>query len=423
MRWEQRVNYAARTDVGMRRQNNEDAHIERLASDEADFREHGHLFIVCDGMGGHAVGELASKLAIENISHLMFHRGGNRIDVLRESITVANQTINEKGRHNRDFERMGTTCTTLSLSPSGAIIGHVGDSRAYRVRRDRVDQLTFDHSVEWEVRRRHPGRVNEELLRAHKNVITRSLGPEPEMEVDIEGPIPVLPGDRFLLCSDGLTGLVADEELGTIVRVLPIKDAARLLVDLANLRGGNDNCTVSVIEVGEPPHGVSLPEIETPQPQWELSWYWLLCWCVAAILVVIAAGTFIQNHIYPSVVFSLFAAGALALAIIGTRREREEALKKAVIDDSSRTLNTRPHATAITMPLPELLAELQSAADELEAAANEDQWPLKWDALKKAQASLQQANEKGKYAAALREQGKCIHLLMRALQVLRAAGG
>src|SRR5690606_18834603 len=122
--------------------------------------------------------------------------------------------------------------------PEGAVVGHVGDSRLYRIRGERLEQLALDHSLQGELLRQGIRRREDNLLHAPRNVITRCLGPEPAGEVDIEGPLPVLPGDVYLLCSDGLTGLVSDEEIGMIGRTLAPADACRLLVNLANLRGG-----------------------------------------------------------------------------------------------------------------------------------------------------------------------------------------
>ena len=110
---------------------------------------------------------------------------------------------------------MGTTCSTLILHPrSGPLIAHVGDSRVYRVRNGRIDQLSFDHSLAWELVRRNHLSAEQANKAVPRNVITRSLGPDPNIEVDIEGPLPVEPGDVFLLCSDGLSGPVEDPELG-----------------------------------------------------------------------------------------------------------------------------------------------------------------------------------------------------------------
>lgn len=424
MRWEQRITHASRTDIGMRRQNNEDNAIVRLAEDPEAFDRFGHLFVVADGMGGHAVGELASKLAVDTVAHLTFLTPGQRSRVLKEAIHQANATVFERGSQNRDFERMGTTCTAMSLSPQGLVIGHIGDSRAYRVRRDRVDQLTFDHSVEWELKRRHPGKVTPELLRQHKNVITRSLGPEKTIKVDIEGPVPTLPGDRYLLCSDGLTGLVTDEELGTVVRVLRPKDAARLLVDLANLRGGNDNCTVIVVEIGELPHGVPLAVVSEPDgPGWTLPWGWFAGWTLVAILIVIGVFAWVSGNVVAGILLTLLGGSAMIPVTVGTMRHRERSLQVDATDtnDDSRTMRNRPHATAVAMPLTELLEDLQSATVDLSAAAQDDGWPLDWTKYDDAVAAAAKAVEDRRLAVALREQGKAIHLLMRGLQTQRAA--
>ena len=126
----------------------------------------------------------------------------------------------------------------------------VGDSRVYQLRDDKLYQLTFDHSLVWEMQA--AGEVTDETARSGvipKNVITRSLGPNASVQIDLEGPFPIKKGDRFLLCSDGLSGQINDEEIGCLMRVLTPKQAARMFVDLSNLRGGPDNITAIVIEV------------------------------------------------------------------------------------------------------------------------------------------------------------------------------
>jgi hypothetical protein len=136
----------------------------------------------------------------------------------------------------------------LVIRPEGAWIGHVGDSRAYRIRDGLAEQLTFDHSWVWEIARRQ-GVDPDELGDFKKNVIIRSLGPEAEVEVDIEGPYPVEPGDVFLLCSDGLTNHVKADELGAVAAAFPPAEACGFLIELANLRGGSDNITCLVVQV------------------------------------------------------------------------------------------------------------------------------------------------------------------------------
>jgi len=124
------------------------------------------------------------------------------------------------------------------------VIGHVGDSRIYRRRDSVIEQLTFDHSLAWEMRAK--GHQRDDIP---TNVITRSLGPNPEVNVDCEGPFPIEKGDTFLICSDGLNGEVSDAEIGSAMAVLPPLEASQFLVDLANLRGGPDNITIIIVQV------------------------------------------------------------------------------------------------------------------------------------------------------------------------------
>ena len=247
MHWEQRVEYAALTDIGFRRRNNQDSYCVLTSKSRDEWFERGHVFLVADGMGGHAVGELASKIAADTVPHTFLKlRELPVVEALRVAVETAHRVIHERGEQNRDFNRMGTTCTTLVLTPLGAVIGHVGDSRCYRIRGGKIEQLTFDHSLQWELIRQ--GKMSpEDIMRYEpRNVITRSLGPQPTVQVDVEGPYAIRPGDVYLLCSDGLTGQVPDEEIGQIASALAPSDACRFLVDLANLRGGPDNITVVI---------------------------------------------------------------------------------------------------------------------------------------------------------------------------------
>ena len=253
------VQYASRTDVGMRRSANQDSLVVRLCSDYEEWAHVGHLFVVADGMGGHSVGDLASRITVETLP-LAFAKSAyeNPADRLAAAIDSANRAINDKARENPEFSDMGTTCSTLSLSATGAWVGHVGDSRVYRVRDGIIEQLTFDHSLQWEMIRQGRATADNSEMLHPKNVITRCLGPDTNVEIDVEGPFDVRPGDRFLLCSDGLTGHVTDPELGAIMAGLPPTEATRFLVDLANCRGGSDNSTVVIAVVDD------YPPIQTP---------------------------------------------------------------------------------------------------------------------------------------------------------------
>ncbi len=247
------VRFAALKDVGVKRSHNQDDFAVQPAVDATGWEAHGHVFVVADGMGGHAVGEKASAKAVRDIPFIYLkHAREGVIPALRRAFQETNAGIFSVGQENPEFRGMGTTSTALVLRPEGAWIGHVGDSRAYRIREGKAEQLSFDHSWVWEIAKRQ-GIDPDELGDFKKNVIIRSLGPDPEVEVDIEGPHPVNPGDMFMLCSDGLTGVVTAEEVGAVMSVLPPEEAARFLVNLANLRGGPDNITVLIVQVAGGP--------------------------------------------------------------------------------------------------------------------------------------------------------------------------
>lgn len=264
--WDDVIVEAAATDTGMRRSNNQDSYTIVRATSEDRWRSRGHLFMVADGMGAHAVGELASKLACDNIPHhYTKSKTAEPVEALSKAYRDVGALIYGKSSANKDFEGMGTTATTMVLLPAGALIAHVGDSRVYRIRQGRIDQLSFDHSLAWElVRLKHL--TPDQARIAPRNVITRSLGPEPTVEVDIEGPLPVELGDVYLLCSDGLSGPVNDPELGAFAAHFHPNDACQYLMHLANLRGGSDNITVVMARIGAwvEPGTEAAPTAETP---------------------------------------------------------------------------------------------------------------------------------------------------------------
>ncbi|MBX6313830.1 MAG: protein phosphatase 2C domain-containing protein, partial [Isosphaeraceae bacterium] len=251
MNWEDVIIDAAATDTGMRRSNNQDSYAIVRAKNPEVWRQRGHLFMVADGMGAHAVGELASKMACDNIPHnYVKARNGTPAEALVKAYKEVCGQIHSRASLNKDFQGMGTTCSTLLLLPAGALIGHVGDSRIYRVRHGRIDQLSFDHSLVWELIRRNHLTPEQAGKAVPRNVITRSLGPDPTVEVDIEGPLPVESGDVYVLCSDGLSGPVSDPEIGAFAAHFHPGEACEYLLHLANLRGGPDNITVVTVRIG-----------------------------------------------------------------------------------------------------------------------------------------------------------------------------
>jgi protein phosphatase len=208
------------------------------------------LYAVADGMGGHQAGERASKMALEKLVNEIGN-GGERDDALaalREAAQAAGAAIFQAAQSDEDMRGMGTTLTSLWFQRGRAYLAHVGDSRAYLYRDGRVQQLSDDHS--WVSEQVRAGMMTEEEAKESKfrHIITRSVGFESEVQVD-GAAIPVQPGDCFVLCSDGLSNYLEGDELARVLQSRFYRDIPRLLVDLANDRGGDDNVTVVVIHV------------------------------------------------------------------------------------------------------------------------------------------------------------------------------
>jgi protein phosphatase len=248
------LEYCDLTDVGRRRSNNQDSKAVLDAWNPEQYRSRGWLFLVADGMGAHAAGEMASDLAAKSVP-LIYEKLATRSPplALRTSIQQANAEIHARGESALDLRGMGTTCTAIVIGQRGVLVGHVGDSRAYRVRGGKIEQLTADHSLAWEVeaqRAKSPDANPANAPHVPKNIITRSLGPHTRVEVDLEGPFPVSEDDVYVVCSDGLSGQVADEEIGALASELPPAEAAAALVGLTLARGAPDNVTLVVARVG-----------------------------------------------------------------------------------------------------------------------------------------------------------------------------
>jgi protein phosphatase len=419
MRWEQKLQHATLSDIGMRRQNNEDSAVASVCTDEREFERRGHLFVVADGMGGHAVGELASQLAVESVPHTWFKTpGDNPREALQSAIVAANKLIHDRGSQNRDFLRMGTTCTALALTSHGALIGHVGDSRCYRIRRDRIDQLTFDHSLQWEMQRQNHKLASQLDLIEHRNIITRSLGPEPTVEIDIEGPFLVLPGDTYILCSDGLSGELSDDEIGAIASELSPTQACKLLVHLANVRGGGDNCTVTIVSIGDLPANVPPPELPAPEsPHEGLEWKWLGIGWAAAAAFVMGVVLMLTDRPIAGAVFaaaSLVAFAFLIRAMLSRRRPR-----MAPEGDLSRTNYWRPYRTAVVKPMQEVYEDLSAVEQEIAKAAREEGWSVNWSQHLAAVQAAAEAKTERRFARGVRDFARAIDLLMTPLYSMR----
>jgi protein phosphatase len=223
---------AFRTDTGRQRNANEDSFFVRAP-----------IFVVADGMGGAQAGEVASKAAADAFDVDL--PDGPPEQVLRETILAANRTIHELARADPSRAGMGTTLTAAIVDAVGeeVAIGHVGDSRAYRLRAGKLEQLTRDHSLVEEMRRK--GQITDAQAEDHpqRSIITRALGPEPEVEPDLQT-VAAAAGDVFLICSDGLTTMLGEEQIAKLLAGASSMSAAvRALVDEANRAGGRDNIT------------------------------------------------------------------------------------------------------------------------------------------------------------------------------------
>jgi PPM family protein phosphatase len=225
------------------------------------------LFAVADGMGGARGGEIASRVAATALGESVDGSGEARVVAL---IQEANRQVYERAREDSDASGMGTTITVALFENGIVSIGHVGDSRAYLIRDRKVDQLTEDHSLVAELVR--SGRLSPEEAETHpqRSVITRALGTDPDVDVDSFS-VEAKPGDLFLICSDGLTSMVGDEEILDVVepRREDLDEAAKELIAAANRSGGEDNITVVFFEVVE--DGAEAPSKTKPMPALDLA--------------------------------------------------------------------------------------------------------------------------------------------------------
>jgi protein phosphatase len=411
------VRYAALTDVGVKRSHNQDACAAQPAPDRAAWEAVGHVFVVADGMGGHAVGEKASAKAVRDIPFLyQKHARDGVIPALRRAFQETNTGIYTVGQENPEFRGLGTTSTALVLRPEGAWVGHVGDSRAYRIRDGVAEQLTFDHSWVWEIARRQ-GVDPDQLGDFKKNVIIRSLGPDPDVEVDIEGPHPVQTGDAFLLCSDGLTGVVPPEDIGAVVGTLPPDEAARLLVSLANLRGGPDNITVLIVHVGPTPDEAGgKPRRPGVLARIVRAWNRTVPWPFTLLgggcaLAIVSLLMHVEEVFGAPALFLLAAAlilAGLAGLVIHIRQQPPE--EEEPVDTGPRELNVyKRHPCAVSAPLIEKFAQTEAAlAESMKSHAI----PVDWAAHARAATASEGEAKKGGEVAAFR--ARCRSLLLLA---------
>ncbi|MCH8275688.1 MAG: serine/threonine-protein phosphatase [Armatimonadetes bacterium] len=245
-----KVTVACKTDLGRVRENNEDKVEYYIPEDDALLAARGLLFLVCDGMGGHAAGQIASELTCKTfIDVYLHHTAAEAAEAARAAVEAANRFVIDVGRQVPGRQGMGTTLTGLMLVQDRAVTVNLGDSRIYRLRGRDLTRLTVDHTmVEEQVR---AGLLKPEQAENHpySHILARCIGAEDSVNPDIEER-DLKAGDIFLLCSDGLTNHVSDDAIAKLLALAP-GDAAWKLVSAALVDGGSDNCTVIVVRVDE----------------------------------------------------------------------------------------------------------------------------------------------------------------------------
>ena len=238
------------TDIGLARSDNQDF-LGKFPEDGGDGpNPKGQLFVVADGMGGHKAGREASELAVNTIGHAYYSAPTESIpESLQHAFQAANDKIYSQSTTSAEHSGMGTTCTALVLKDEHAYIGHIGDSRVYRISKERIVQLTNDHSNVAEMQRR--GMITKEEAKYHpeRSLLYRALGSRAVAEIDIIDDIDLGADEYFLMCTDGLFNHVEDQEMKKIVTENDPQKASEALVKLSNDRGGTDNITIQIVRV------------------------------------------------------------------------------------------------------------------------------------------------------------------------------
>jgi len=237
------------SDLGCVRTNNEDSALFiRPASKEVRATK-GFLAIVADGMGGHAAGEIASQMAVETTSKTYFDRDESSEESLFFALTKANRNIWQAAAKNVRQKGMGTTCTAMAIIDTRLYLAHVGDSRAYLLKKGQIFQLSKDHTYVQSLVDQGVITPLDAEKHPERNVLTRAMGTHNKVEIDVAlMPLHFEDDDRLFLCSDGLYDYLSDEEIAELLLIPSLSEAASQLIDLAKQRGGHDNITVLLVE-------------------------------------------------------------------------------------------------------------------------------------------------------------------------------
>lgn len=289
------IEYSGASDIGMIRTENQDS-FGKFPPDNLDiYSDKGQLFIVADGIGGHAGGKEASSLAVETISNAYFNSLSDETGVaLRIAIEAANTAIHQKAQNSEKFGRMGTTCTSMVIKNNAAAIGQVGDSKVYRIEKNKIEQLTMEHTQLNEMLKEKILTEEEAKNYPSKSALSRALGMEEKVKADIIDDIPLKHGQIFVLCTDGLSKVNKEEILNIVTQNSP-EDSCVKLINLANERGGKDNVTVQVLKINAEqisPKGSSLEKDKiTVERKKKSKWLFII-----PVLVILAAIGFLFGN-------------------------------------------------------------------------------------------------------------------------------
>lgn len=245
------VEVAGATDVGCQRQNNEDCYLYWEPPDGEGFQRKGRLAVVADGMGGHEGGQEASRIATEAIQEGYAGESSDNPQLgLLTGFRWAHEKVVQYAAQHLQFRGMGTTATAIVLRGNQLCFAHIGDSRLYRVRGQEISRLTRDHSYVGRLFENGVITAEEAEVHPQRHILTAALGTGPEIPPDTpEQPMTLAPDDVLILCTDGLWGLVTDQEIQPVVAGNSAADACRKLIEMAKQRGGPDNITVVILRV------------------------------------------------------------------------------------------------------------------------------------------------------------------------------
>jgi|ERR1700722_10720292 protein phosphatase len=245
------IELANLTDIGCARENNEDYYGYAEPESDSEFDLRGRLIVIADGMGGHEGGQVASGLAVDALREVFLEGPpGDPSTVLASAFRNAHASIHEHALLHPELRGMGTTCTAALLRDGLLTYGHVGDSRLYLLREGTIASLTRDHSYVQQLV--DGGVITPEQAKTHpgRNILTSALGADSGVQADLpEAAIPLQPADVLLMCTDGLHGMVNDDEMGAIASQNTPREACQQLVDLAKSRGGPDNITLQIVRI------------------------------------------------------------------------------------------------------------------------------------------------------------------------------